>query len=259
MIRLAKLAVIFLMLTIPTLSFAWEQMYTCDTDTCNGYPRKKVSWPSSNVKFYVNQEGTYQMELYDIISITMVSLEEWTRPEISSLRPSYEGFTTQTKGYDLKARENQNVIVFCDETWRDSRSILALTTVTRNNVNGDILDADIEINSVNHTFGICKGGEKTLFDFQNTLTHELGHAFGLNHSNVEGATMSPFTPEGDISLRTLGDDELEALAVIYPPKDDSSCSAQPLKSTGFGSLLWIGLAFCAAAGISYRKRKDHST
>ena len=253
--RFFKLAIILLLCLIPVQAFAWIQMYTCDADVCDGYPRKRIFWPSPNVKFYLNQEGSYQIPHYDVITETQKSIDEWNKPEISSLRPSYEGFTDQdTVGYDRTSKDNKNIIIFRDDTWRESSTIIALTTVNRNNANGHIVDSDIEINTATYHFGIVEKDGDGVMDYQNALTHELGHAFGLEHSNVPGATMSPFSNPGVTSLRDLGDDELEAIATIYPPQKDDSCSARPLNSSTSGAIFWIGMAVCALAGVSRRKR-----
>jgi hypothetical protein len=95
--------------------------------------------------------------------------------------------------------------------WDHSDSTIGLTTTTFSFKTGTIFDADIELNAAPRT-----EGEQFLFttvssppcdpskisaacvatDVQNTMTHEIGHAVGLDHVDVLGATMEPSAPLG---------------------------------------------------------------
>jgi hypothetical protein len=98
----------------------------------------------------------------------------------------------------------KNFIVFRQDSWcppdpnepcYDS-SATALTTVfyidkPGDSHNGQILDSDIEMNNINFAFTVDgtrppNSGSKTVADIQNTLTHELGHLLGLDHTCYDG-------------------------------------------------------------------------
>ena len=250
--RIFCLSCFLLACLVPVASFAWVQTQTCDQESCGGYPRQPISWDSSKVTFYLNERGTSQMSLYQVIEVTQKSLSEWYRPEISSLEPQYGGTTSDDLvGYVINSKNNKNIIVFRDSDWMESSAMLALTTVTHNNANGDILDADIEINTMVHQFGNCDISGDAVFDFENTLTHELGHAFGLEHSPVRESTMNAYANKGDISLRSLDQDDLDAIATIYPLKHDEDCSANPLKpASTHGVLMFLmGLIACLSGRL----------
>ena len=60
--------------------------------------------------------------------------------------------------------------------------------------------------------GIATGQEDPVWLF----LHELGHALGLDHSNVSGATMWPSTGPNDLSARSLSQDDINGACALYP-------------------------------------------
>ncbi|HVB35417.1 MAG TPA: matrixin family metalloprotease [Patescibacteria group bacterium] len=100
---------------------------------------------------------------------------------------------------------------------------------------GQILESDIEFeNNGQATFATpgALASNPSSYDLESILTHELGHFFGLEHSPVWRAVMSPFAPapgtfwgprptstEPDAPLR---DDDLTGLRVLYPDPSDTT-------------------------------------
>lgn len=167
-------------------------------------------------------------------------------------------------------RDYKNVIKFRDDKWcrpasgNDpehcySPSAAGITTVAyvddgSSSRDGALVDADIEINGVNFAIsdqGQTLGTAPCLAELQNTLTHELGHLHGLEHTclspgdppRVDGngnpvpdcsqttdptiinATMYPFQDCGETKKETLSPDDVNAICTIYPVADDPhSCS-----------------------------------
>lgn len=130
-----------------------------------------------------------------------------------------------------------------------SASAIALTTVTYASDTGRIVDADVELNGWNGNSGAAQdgsagwyytcGGSATcanppygqsscnFVDVANTLTHEIGHLVGLDHTCIaaypspfdacpSGSVMAPTATFGQTSKRTLSADDVEAICTIYP-------------------------------------------
>jgi hypothetical protein len=105
--------------------------------------------------------------------------------------------------------DGENRVVFRKDDWclhppptdpneapcHDSAA-LAVTSVFQNKKTGEIVDADVEVNAYDFTWGDligqpalfaktgdCKGSTACqIHDFQNALTHEFGHVIGLAHT-----------------------------------------------------------------------------
>lgn len=214
-----KYIYLFLFLLFPMTASAWEQTMTCGDYgyPCGNYEPLPTSWNPPCVSFHLNDSGTSHIPFEHVLRITEKSVQAWMHPDKSSLTPHLSGLTNEDRiGYNPYIDENTNIIVFRDENWMDSRSMMALTTVTHHNATGHIYDADIELNTTHWQFGNVDTDGPSVVDLQNTLTHEIGHVFGLAHSGDADATMFAFADEGVTSLRTLENDDLVAISTIYP-------------------------------------------
>lgn len=177
----------------------------------------------------------------------------------------------------LVGNDGHNRIVFRQNEWcRDppptdpseprcyDGSALAITTVFQLKNSGEIKDADIEVNAKNFTWADFVGRPDLMtygtHDFQGTITHELGHVLGLEHtcylprwykdgtpvprpddhtgapipdcgSNnsalIADATMyvSVNSPASEVGLRSLSSDDMQGICDIYPFSPSFVCGA----------------------------------
>ncbi len=130
---------------------------------------------------------------------------------------------------------NKNVIVFRDDAWPHTPALaadnttltdprsgeLALTTLTFVASTGQILDADIEINSAEYDIRPIEAGaaRSGAYDLQTVLTHEGGHFLGMGHSDEREAMMFARSVAADTPTRALGADDGAALCDAYPPRE----------------------------------------
>ena len=119
-----------------------------------------------------------------------------------------------------QSQPNQHVILFRDRGWpyTDANNTLALTTVTFDPDNGELYDADMEINSsagitLTVSGAVAAGG----YDFDSVVTHETGHFLGMAHSPDSRATMFARYVQGSTSMRNLSEDDVSGICAAYPP------------------------------------------
>lgn len=124
---------------------------------------------------------------------------------------------------------NVNVILFQDNNWkfRGIDGTIAKTSVTFDENTGEILDADIEVNSAHFIITVSDNPDVVQYDLQSVLTHEVGHFLGIAHSKERDAVMLAEYNSGSLGLRELGSDDVSALCTAYPPNRDAECNSTP--------------------------------
>src|SRR5206468_2557086 len=110
---------------------------------------------------------------------------------------------------------NVNVVYFEDTGW-DGKDIdgTFATTKVHFDPSGQILDADIAINSGRHDVSVASAGNGA--DLVSILTHEVGHFLGLDHSADANAVMF-FSLGPNERKRELQRDDIDAICTLYPP------------------------------------------
>jgi hypothetical protein len=123
---------------------------------------------------------------------------------------------------------------------------------------GELLETDLELNAVG--FGFSDDGDVGHMDMQNTLSHELGHVMGLDHTcytlrggappldsdhdlvpycfpltglpdTVTESTMFNFADPGESKKRKPGPDEVRAVCELYASRP-ATCKAAEMPGCG---------------------------
>jgi len=205
----------------------------------------------------------------DLFAASTAAAAAWSYPQVAGTDIRL-GMIAETEASTGIGYDQRNVIAFRQASWcRDPApvddagipepecypaSALAVTSIFKNVKTGEIVDADIEFNAVDYTWGDMVAepalATSTTADFQNALTHELGHVIGLDHNcynpndgsvrlndntgapevdcynnptlpdAVAAATMYPSVVLTDTDRRTLSPDDEQGVCEIYPHVHD---------------------------------------
>ncbi|MDP6943714.1 MAG: matrixin family metalloprotease, partial [Myxococcota bacterium] len=156
--------------------------------------------------------------------------------------------------------------------WPYATRVVALTTLMFDVETGEMVDADMEFNSIDFTFSTDDSPDT--YDLQQSVTHEVGHMLCLGHSNAPEAVMYMTAGPGALQKRHLSADDIEGVMANHglagaPPTqpcgdedplgtlEEPHCPdpTEPSGCTGgrdgTGSTLWV---LCAALLCVYFRR-----
>ncbi|MEP6653693.1 MAG: hypothetical protein ABJA82_10060 [Myxococcales bacterium] len=252
------------------------------------------SWHTRKLALTGFPQGMTDLDESQIANAVIESANAWSQvnPALATCTDLRISVTMMTPSDTPPAAvyDHQNNVMFRHGTWcpdpRDANCrdphALAITSVFAR-TSGEIVDADIEVNTMIFTWGDlvtepAVGGRQ---DLQNALTHEMGHFIGFDHTcdtssrppkpvdgsgdaadggadvsqvrprdqngdlvpyctdvdlplSVRMTTMFASSDPGDVSKRTLEDDDLQAVCHSYPLglPDPESCSGSSHEAGG---------------------------
>jgi len=138
----------------------------------------------------------------------------------------------------------------------DSDDAGATTFVRYRSSNGAISEADVVFYESSGPWGTS--GSEGALDVFAVASHEIGHVFGLGHSDVALARMYPTIASGDQWEGELSDDDVDGAKALYEgvELDDEtgpmSCSVSG--APGRPGSIWPFLAVLLALGLVYLRR-----
>jgi len=205
----------------------------CDTQG------KPLFWASRCVDVFVHDPASVQVDVATARRLLAEGFATWAAVRCPadpvactgalggapSLVAREAGSTACAAGFE-NTGGNSNVVAFLDKNWPHEPGAIALTTVSFRTGTGEILDADIEVDSDPSTILLSTGAPKPgHYDVESILVHESGHLLGLTHTQPAHteAAMRPRYDPGDISLRTLAPDDECGLCASAPPDRTAAC------------------------------------
>jgi hypothetical protein len=204
----------------PPPAHAWVR-----TRGCHDCP--ELYWCERIVTWITDGSGAGGIAANTLADAARRSFSQWDAVSCADI-VMLDGGTANGRsvGYRPTAATNENLVVVVDEAgdWHHTSVQIAVTTTSFNPRTGEILDADIELNAVDFEF--ATDGRADRMDLRNTLTHEVGHVLGFDHSAVPQATMHGSAPLGDTNKRDLHNDDVDAACTVYPidaPTPGSRC------------------------------------
>lgn len=199
-----------------------------------------LGWPSPCVTYSAQEDASAQLSLGDAEQVFEKAFAAWMNADCGGgthprIRVRFAGPVECAEHEYNQDAGNANILVFRDAEWpHPSKSTLALTTVTYNLDNGEIYDADMELNSATVAFSVS---DTTItYDLQSVVTHEAGHFLGISHSSLSAATMRPDYIPGSLDLRDLDADDVAAICAAYPPGEAIPASCDDTPRHGYSGL-----------------------
>jgi hypothetical protein len=183
-----------------------------------------VRWNSMPVRYFITNRDVSNVTASQLQAAAQLGFAAWARVPTVSLSAQFVGFT----GAEPSVDDGISVIGF--QARPDLERTLGATQFAFDDVSGDLLEADIFLNSA-FDWSVAPDGLPGRFDVQSIITHELGHLHGLGHSALgetelrpgggrrvlaKQAIMFPIAfPAGNIDDRTPKPDDAAGLGDVY--------------------------------------------
>lgn len=187
-----------------------------------------LHWTQECVYFTLAAAGSDDVEDLEALGDAVRRGFEAWNVECSAMRYLDGGISDCRRAGYSPGRPHANLVVWLEDEWPyevDLGDALAATSVYYDPDTGQILDADVEFNGVD--FEWTTEGLAGRRDVWNTMTHEAGHVLGLDHSDLEAATMYIYSEAGDTQKRDLDPDDVNGVCAIYPEGADLEPCASP--------------------------------
>jgi hypothetical protein len=176
------------------------------------------------VRYFVRDRPVEGVTADDLDAAVRRAFTTWGAVGGASVRAERAGFT------GASPLDEDGITVIGFESQPHLERTLGATTYTLDVVSGQIVEADIFLNS-HFAWSVAGGGEAGRFDVESIALHEIGHLFGLGHSAIgeterqgagrrllaAGAAMFPIAfPPGSIQGRRLQPDDEAGISDLYP-------------------------------------------
>lgn len=174
-----------------------------------------VTWKKDTIAFEINTDNASGITPTQAKEAIIAAAAQWDGAELGAQTAFV--FEGESKRQGANLGDDVHLVSF-DTSWNQDPSLLAVTHVW-SNANNEIVHFDIEINADDIEWSTS--GDPNRYDLQNAMTHEFGHALGLEHSDDVEASMASSTMIGETSKRDINPDDEEGLLTLYPLQGNS--------------------------------------
>jgi len=181
--------------------------------------REQPNVVSGRVTFYLDPAGSQDLKASDALAAVRAALKSWGDVPHSAL-----AFAEDTSRPATKRKSGDRINLIQWTSGDLGPFVFGSTWPTFEN--GVMTDADIIMNedvrlnpTLSLTWSTISPGTPKTADIQGVITHEWGHAIGLDHEAIQGATMYYAAAAGSTYFRTLHTDDMAAVTALYPGAD----------------------------------------
>lgn len=227
-----KWAALTLALLLPVPAGAYVRTTTKSGAECPGDKEIPLFWYAVTIPYVIDSAGSADITDDSEMAAIRTSFQTWQDVPGAYVAFRDDGVQDNAPVGHVQNGPNLRVVKFLENQWDYSRQALAVTLTTFDCGTGQILDADIVLNGRDFTFTTDPHLGTPRVDVQNTVTHEIGHLVGFDHTTDRESTMYAEAPAGEIKKRDLTADDALGLSTVYPvgqePKlgacaQDASC------------------------------------
>jgi Matrixin len=215
----------------------------------SAYTLKTAKWNSTPVAFYVNTENL-DAPPSAVLSAVQFGAYAWTNQSSAAFSFYYAGSTSAS----TVTSNGKNEVFF-----RNASNGGAIATTYTYSSGGRILDTDIVFWDGGFQFFTGDSGCSGGFYIEDVATHEFGHALGLGHSAVSGATMYPSLGYCSVHARWLTDDDRQGVEALYPSGSSNRAPAVSISSPAAGATVTDGTALTFSGSASDTEDGDLGT
>lgn len=188
--------------------------------TVAGDPTTELAWPRRDLELRIADDTSSDVAAGPLREAMLRSFATWTGAGGCTDIELIDGGAVSGLASNLMGgtHDGENRIVFREDAWPADLGpeTLAITTLMYRRSTGEILDADVDLNAVDHRWSVDAIPPEGATDVENTVTHELGHFLGFAHVSDPEATMFAESGPGDVAKRDLSADDVMAVCYVYP-------------------------------------------
>ena len=196
------------------------------------YADQDTSDPDIDVEFRISTQGLMPNEA-DALTAIRAAFQTWTDASCGAITFNEGTNPTATVGADRTHWTADGgcggsgpiyILVYFDDgtinpdEWVGGPSVGKFYFATT--ASGELCGGTVVLNSSDHSWSTSGGA--TELDVQGIATALIGRVLGITSGVPDNATYPSYAP-GDTSKRTLGTDDLEAIAYLYPDSGAAGC------------------------------------
>jgi hypothetical protein len=184
-----------------------------------------IKWKRTPVRWFARDAAANGVSSSAMQATVARAFGTWEAVPTASINFAFAGFTSASPFAD----DGVSVIGFENEP--DEDRVLGATEFTIDIVSGEIVEADVFLNSA-FLWSTSEAGDPARFDVESVVVHEIGHFLGLGHSALgetqligrdsrrvlaSGSVMFPIAfGRGNTLDRRLQPDDIAGVSAVYP-------------------------------------------